>query len=196
MQINKASVNSERGPDFNRAGHRSTLRPCFVPAELPPIKATEVAPVQSPYPTSQRFGRFTRTVAIETERAISGHGGGSGAGSLGVEPRPAAGDPHRQRQRVLRQGHGDLGVLTRRTTATDRTGQAEPERLRRVLQRQAPRRMPQRALVHQPAPRTHRYRNLAPGIQRGATEKSTWRTDPNAYAEQLAAKPTTINPGL
>jgi hypothetical protein len=41
---------------------------------ITPIKATEVAPVQSPYPTSQRFGRFTRTVAIETERAISGHG--------------------------------------------------------------------------------------------------------------------------
>ena len=37
--------------------------------------------------------------------------------------------------------------------------------------------MPQRALVPDTAPRTHRNRDVATRIQRGKTEESTWRTD-------------------
>lgn len=45
-------------------------------------------------------------VAIEAERAISGHGAARVLDWLTPNPRPAAGDPDRQRQGILRQGEG------------------------------------------------------------------------------------------
>ena len=77
----------------------------------------------------------------------------------------------------------DLGARARRHAAPDRTGQAEPERLHRIVQRPLSRRMPQRALVHQPAARPRRDRELAAGIQRGTTEEGTRRADARRLRE-------------
>ena len=65
----------------------------------------------------------------------------------------------------------------RADAAADRARQAESERVHRILQRALPRRMPQRALVHQPGACPSRHRDVATGIQRGATEEGTRRAD-------------------
>src|SRR6185437_1162559 len=93
------------------------------------------------------------------------------------------------RQGVLRQGDGQLGPRARRAITSDRTGQAEPERLHRVVQRAPARRMPQRALVPQPAARTRRDRTLAAGIQRGATEEGVGRADTHRLCEAVKVSP-------
>ena len=49
-------------------------------------------------------------VAIEPERAIGGLMRDAHSGPAGGHPWLAAGDPHRQRQGVLRHGHADLGA--------------------------------------------------------------------------------------
>ena len=71
--------------------------------------------------------------------------------------------------------HADMGPYARRHVAPDRAGQAESERLCRIVQRPVPRRVPQRALVHEsgsyPGPR----RGLATRVQRGAAEEGTGR---------------------
>src|SRR6185437_2312346 len=110
-------------------------------------------------------------------------------GSLGRHARPAQDHSHRQRQGVLRQGHGRLGARARRAVAPDRTGQAEPERLHRIVQRPPARRMSQRTLVSQPAVRPHRDRTLAAGIQRGATEEGVGRADTGRLREAVKVTP-------
>src|SRR5690606_4770738 len=74
--------------------------------------------------------------------------------------------------------------------------QAEPERLRRILQRAPARRVPQRTLVHPPAARPDRHRNLAPGIQRGAAKEGIGRTDTERLREATGIHyhpPRTLN---
>ena len=116
-------------------------------------------------------------VVIEVERAISGMGVTRVMDRLALGrglPKVIRSD---KRQGVLRQVDGDLGPRAWRATASDPTGQAEPERLHRVVQRPPARRMPQRALVPQSAARTHRDRTLATRIQRGKTEEDAGRAD-------------------
>src|SRR5690606_27149432 len=55
--------------------------------------------------------------------------------------------------------------------------QADAERLHRIVQRAFPRRVPQRALVHQSRARAGRYRNMATRVQRRAAEEGTRRAD-------------------
>ena len=52
-----------------------------------------------------------------------------------------------------------------REAAADRARQAEPERVRGIVQRTVPRRVPQRALVHVARPCPRRDRRMASGIQ-------------------------------
>lgn len=82
-------------------------------------------------------------VVIEVERAISGQGVSRVLDRLALSRGLPKGDPDRQRQGVLRQGDGHLGARAWRATSTDRAGQAESERLRRIVQRPPARRMPQ-----------------------------------------------------
>src|SRR5262245_2780861 len=86
-------------------------------------------------------------VAIEVERAICGHGVARVLDRLGLS---------RGLPQVIRTDNGkefcDQAMVTWAhprgvVPAPDRTRQAESERLRRVLQRPVPRRMPQRTLV-------------------------------------------------
>src|SRR5581483_6184442 len=111
------------------------------------------------------------------------------AGSPGAHPWPAQDHSQRQRQRVLRQGDGYLGPRTWRATAFDRTGQTEPERLHRIVQRPPARRVPQRTLVLELATGTHRDRNLAPGIQRGATQEGVGRADTRRLRRAVKVTP-------
>ncbi len=84
-------------------------------------------------------------------------------------------------------------------------GQADAERVRRIVQRPLPRRMPQRALVHQPGACPSRHRDVATGIQRGATEEGTRRADArrlrqtadegNGYSHRRTLKPTATQDG-
>ena len=75
------------------------------------------------------------------------------------------------------RAHAHVGARARPHAAADRTGQADAERVHRIVQRPLPRRMPQRALVHQPGPCASRDRDVATGIQRGTTEEATRRAD-------------------
>lgn len=118
-------------------------------------------------------------VAIEVERAISGHGVARVLDRLALTP----GLPL-----VIRIDNGKEfcgktmvtgGSRARSAAALDPARQAEPERLHRELQRPPARRMLQRALVPDPAARLHRDRDLATGIQRGATEEDFGRPDPD-----------------
>jgi putative transposase len=92
------------------------------------------------------------SVAIEVERAISGYGVARVLDRLAFIPRLP---------QVIRSDNGKefcgKAMLEwaheRGVPATDRARQAEPERLHRKLQRPVARRVPQRALVHQPAAR-------------------------------------------
>ncbi len=89
--------------------------------------------------------------------------------------------------------------------AADRTGQAEAERVRRIVQRPLPRRMPERALVHEPGARPSRDRDVATGRQRGATEEGTRRADArrlcqtadegNGYSHRRTLKRTATQDG-
>jgi len=63
--------------------------------------------------------------------------------------------------RVLRARDGHVGARPRADVAADRTRQADSERVCRILQRPLPRRMPQRALVHERGACTGRHRDLA-----------------------------------
>jgi hypothetical protein len=83
-------------------------------------------------------------------------------------------------------------------------GKPQPERLRRILQRPAARRVPQRALVHPPAARTGRHRDLAARIQRGASEEGAGWHDASGlcttlgkhrYDQPRALNPTTTESG-
>ena len=65
----------------------------------------------------------------------------------------------------------------RRDAAADRAGQADAERVHRIVQRPLPRRVPERALVHEPGACPGRHRNVATGVQRRATEEGTRRAD-------------------
>ncbi|MET3144728.1 UNVERIFIED_ORG: hypothetical protein ABIB63_000526 [Xanthomonas axonopodis] len=69
-------------------------------------------------------------VAIEVGARNSGPWRDACAESARHPPRLAAGDPHGQRQGVLRQGDGGLGACAWRAVATHPTRQAESERLR------------------------------------------------------------------
>jgi transposase InsO family protein len=122
-------------------------------------------------------------VAIEVERAISGHGVARVLDRLALS---------RGLPKVIRTDNGkefcgkamvqwayQRGVHL----AADRTRQAEPERLHRKLQRPTARRMPQRALVPEPAAGACRDRNMATRIQRRATEKGPWWDDPRGLCE-------------
>ena len=82
-------------------------------------------------------------VAIEVERAISGQMLTRVLDHLALSRGLPQVDPYRQRQGVLRQGDGRVGARARREPTTDRARQAKPERLRRVVQRPAARRMSQ-----------------------------------------------------
>ena len=106
------------------------------------------------------------SVAIEVERAISGHGVSRVLDRLALS---------RGLPKVIRTDNGkefcgkamvawahEHGVQLRL-----RARQAEPERLHRIVQRPPARRMPQRTLVPQSAACPYRDRNLAPRIQRG-----------------------------
>src|SRR5690606_14982108 len=65
-----------------------------------------------------------------------------------------------------------------------------------VLQRPAPRRVPQRALVHPPATCPVGHRGLAPGIQRGAAEEGSGRADAKCLREAIGIhyhQPRTLN---
>jgi transposase InsO family protein len=87
-------------------------------------------------------------VAIVPERAIGGHSLTRILDGIALLSRAATGDPHGQRQGVLRPCHADLGTHAWREAISDRAGQAKPECLHRVVQRALPRRMPERALVY------------------------------------------------
>ncbi len=102
-------------------------------------------------------------VAIEVERAISG---------LGVT-------------RVLDRLALTRGLpqVIRTDNAIDPAWQAKPERLRRILQRTAAGRMPQRALVHPPAACPDSHRDLAARVQRGTTEEGSGREDAKRLRE-------------
>ncbi|AAW75261.1 IS1404 transposase [Xanthomonas oryzae pv. oryzae KACC 10331] len=99
------------------------------------------------------------------------------AGSVGTQSWPAEDDPHGQWQGVLWQGHGRLGACQSCAATPDPAWQAEPECLRRILQRPATRRMPQRTLVPNAAACAHRDRTLAPRIQRTPPQKNNRRND-------------------
>jgi hypothetical protein len=68
------------------------------------------------------------------------------------------------------------------------------QRLRRILQRPPARRMPQRTLVHAPAAGADGHRDLAQGIQRGATEESTRRADARRLCETTGRGSATVIP--
>ena len=84
-------------------------------------------------------------------------------------------------------------------------GKPNQNGVHRVLQRAVPRRVPQRALVHQPGARTRGDRNVATGIQRRATEEGPRRADArrlcqdadkgNEYSHRRTLKPTATQDG-
>lgn len=92
-------------------------------------------------------------VAIIPARAAGGLAVTRGARPPGRDARVAAGAAHGQRVGVLWQGDAHVGARTARHPPADRAREAGPERLYRVVQWPLPRRMPERALVHQRRPR-------------------------------------------
>lgn len=62
--------------------------------------------------------------------------------------------------------------------AIDPGRQAEPERLRRVIQRPVPQRVPQGTLVHPRTARPHSHRDVTAGIQQQVTQGGTRRAHP------------------
>ena len=84
-----------------------------------------------------------------------------------------------------RQSDADLGASSRDRAAADRAGQAEPERLRRIVQRTTARRVSERALVHEPRARAGGDRSLATRVQRGETEEITRRADARAVRKTV-----------
>ena len=103
----------------------------------------------------------TEAVALVPARALGGLAVTRVLDRLALDPRPAAGAPDRQRPGVLRPGDADVGARAWRHAAADRAGKAESERLHRIVQRPLPRRVPERALVHQPRPCGGRHRSVA-----------------------------------
>ena len=104
-------------------------------------------------------------VAIEVERAISGQGVSRVLDRLAMQ---------RGLPRVIRTDNGkefcgkamvSWAHAKGSCPAPDRTGQAEPEGVRGVLQRAAARRMPQRAVVPNVASCPHQHRKLAARLQ-------------------------------
>ena len=89
----------------------------------------------------------TEAVAVVPARALGGPAGDAHSGSVGARARPPQGVADRQRPRVLRPGHVDLGARPRRDPPPDRTGQAESERVHRIVQWAIARRVSERALV-------------------------------------------------
>ena len=82
--------------------------------------------------------------------------------------RPARGDRPRQRSGGHQPRHVRLVGAHRRPAALHRAGQAGPERLRREPERQAPRRVPEPALVPLAAPCPRGDRTMAPPLQHRA----------------------------
>lgn len=78
-----------------------------------------------------------------------------------------------------------MGARAWCAVAPDRSGQAESERLRRIVRRSSARWVPQLNLVSQPAARPHRDRMLAPGIQRGATAEGAGWDDTRRLCETV-----------
>ena len=110
--------------------------------------------------------------------------------------RHAGRHPHGQRPRVHWQGDAELGAPPRDRAAADRAGQAEPERVRGIVQRTVPRRVPQRALVHVARSCSGPDRSLAPGIQRRTTEEITGRADAVPVREATGREATYNAGGL
>ena len=94
--------------------------------------------------------------------------GGAVSRRPGAAARPARGDRPRQRPRGHQPRHVRLVGAHRRPAALHRAGQAGPERLRREPERQAPRRMPEPALVPVAAPCPRGDRTMAPPLQHRA----------------------------
>ena len=86
------------------------------------------------------------------------------------------------------QGDAELGVSQRCAAAADRARQAEPERLRRIVQRTTARRVPERALVHEPASRRAVIETWRREYNEERPKKSLGGLTPAAYAKQLAQK--------
>nr|AFV26080.1 ISXoo3 transposase orfA [Xanthomonas oryzae] len=95
----------------------------------------------------------------------------------------------------LWQGHGRLGACQSCAATPDPAWQTEPECLRRVLQRPAARRMPQRTLVPNAAACAHQDRTLAPRYNQHRPKKAIGAMTPATYAKQLANSDI-INPEL
>ena len=119
----------------------------------------------------------TEAVAVVPARALGGLPVTRVLDRARGHARPAAGAAHGQRPGVLRARHADVGARARRHAAADRAGQADSERVHRIVQWPVPRRVPERALVHQPGACPGRHRDVAAGVQRGATEEGTRRAD-------------------
>jgi transposase len=124
------------------------------------------------------------------------HAGGFNLGLLMRTLIGAARAAHRQRSRVLRAHHAHVGARARSHPPADRAGQADAERVRRILQRPLPRRMPQRALVHQPAARPAVIETWRREYNEERPKKGLGGLTPAAYARRLMNKTGTVTAGL
>lgn len=134
-------------------------------------------------------------VAIEVERAISGHGVSRVLDRLALSrglPKVIRTD--NGKEFCGKAGNGRLGARTRCDAASDPAGKAESECLCRIVQRSPARRMPQRALVPDVATCPRRDRALAQGIQRGQTQEKHRRTDARRLCETTRGKVATMSP--
>src|SRR5688572_13373017 len=96
---------------------------------------------------------------------------------------------------ILWASDADLGAREADCFAIDRAGQAQSERLHRIVQRPLPRRMPERALVHKSRARSHSDRMIE-GWRREYNDERPKRAlgglTPSQYARQLAQKAVTL----
>ena len=125
---------------------------------------------------------FTREcVAIEVDRSLPGLRVTRVLDRLHARDRPAADDRRRQRAGVCRPHARCVGLRARRDAALHSTRQADRERVRRELQRQVSRRVPERALVCQPRRREGGDRSVARRLQHRAAAQLAGRS----YAEPV-----------
>lgn len=84
---------------------------------------------------------------------------------------------HRPGSGIHRHRAEQVGTCQRHRTAADPARKADAERVHRKLQRQVPRRVPQRAVLHHDGTGTSRDCCMAPRLQRATPAHSDWRAD-------------------
>lgn len=133
-------------------------------------------------------------VAIVVEHCMGGNYLTRVFGRCLLAARPTCCDSDKQREGIHGQSNADVGHSERCGAATDRAGKAQPECLRRIVQRPAARRMSERALVRDPCASPIDHRDVAARVQPRKTEESPRRADARRVCKAFDRK-SDYNPG-